>query len=143
MPGASAGALFSAIFTDFVHVGAVRMAEGKLAAATAPVYVYVFAWSPIESGRRTGATHGSELPALFRNLTRRRDTPSGRVMSDRVSDAWVAFARTGDPNHPDLPRWPAYSFDERATMIFDDECTVIHDPFEDIRLAWESIATVH
>jgi para-nitrobenzyl esterase len=64
-------------------------------------------------------------------------------MSDRVSDAWVAFARTGDPNHPDIAHWPAYTFDERATMVLDDDCHVIHDPFEDVRLAWESIATVH
>ena len=143
MRGASPSELFSAIFTDFVHVGAVRMAEQKLAVATAPVYVYVFAWSPTENGRRTGATHGSELPALFRNLSKRRDTPGGRKMSDRVSDAWVAFARTGDPNHAGIPKWPAYSFDERATMWFDDDCKVVHDPFEDIRQAWESIATVH
>jgi para-nitrobenzyl esterase len=143
LPGASPGDLFAAIFTDFVHVGAVRMAEQKLVAATAPVYVYVFGWSPTENGRRTGATHGGELPALFRNLTPRRDTPEGRVMSDRVSSAWVAFARNGDPNIDGLPPWPAYTLDERATMYLDDECRVVHDPFEDIRLAWEDIATVH
>jgi para-nitrobenzyl esterase len=53
-----------------------------------------------------------------------------------MSDAWIAFARHGDPNHVDLPDWPAYSLDERATMVFDDECAVVADPYPERRLAW-------
>lgn len=45
-----------------------------------------------------------------------------------MSTALVAFARTGNPNHAGLPRWPAYSATNRANMIFDDRVEVRMDP---------------
>jgi para-nitrobenzyl esterase len=143
MPGASPSQLFSAIFSDFVHIGAIRTADQWLAATSSPVYSYVFAWSPTENGKRTGATHGSELPALFRNLSPRRNTPGGRWVSNLTSECWTSFARSGDPNHPNMPEWPAYHITRRPTMVIDEQCSVLEDPFETIRTVWESIATVH
>ena len=56
-----------------------------------------------------------------------------------MSDAWIAFARTGGPNHPGLPAWSTYSIRHRATMIFDrGECEVLHDPSGEERRAWQS-----
>ena len=46
-------------------------------------------------------------------------------MSKRISGAYVAFARTGNPNHPGLPHWPAHTRDG-ATMVFDNVSTVRH-----------------
>ena len=31
------------------------------------------------------------------------------ALADKVSDAWIAFARTGDPNTPKLPHWPRFN----------------------------------
>ena len=45
-----------------------------------------------------------------------------------MSAAWVAFARTGNPNHKGLPKWAAFDGTRRATMIFDSECKVVNDP---------------
>jgi para-nitrobenzyl esterase len=45
-----------------------------------------------------------------------------------MSKAWVAFARTGDPNHSGLPGWSAFDTNRRATMIFDAECKLVNDP---------------
>jgi para-nitrobenzyl esterase len=49
-------------------------------------------------------------------------------LADRISGSWAAFARTGSLNHAGLPRWPAFTNDERATMIFDNECKALNDP---------------
>jgi para-nitrobenzyl esterase len=56
-------------------------------------------------------------------------------LADKVSAAWAAFARTGNPSHPGIPKWPAYDTTSRATMVFNDECKVENDPGRDERLA--------
>ncbi|MEN8677130.1 MAG: carboxylesterase/lipase family protein, partial [Alteriqipengyuania sp.] len=47
---------------------------------------------------------------------------------DLMADAWIAFARSGNPNTPALPRWPTYDPQSRATMIFDIDPQVVNDP---------------
>ena len=54
--------------------------------------------------------------------------PERYALSEKVMDAWIAFARSGNPHHARLPAWPAYSADERATMVFDNECRTVNDP---------------
>jgi para-nitrobenzyl esterase len=125
-PDASPGELFGDVFTDYAHIGAVRTADAKVAAASAPVFMYLFAAAP--------ANHGLDVAYLFRYGVE-------DDLADQMGDTWVAFARTGDPNHPGLPKWPEYSLDERATMIFDYEPRVENDPLRDVRLAWAGIRT--
>lgn len=51
-----------------------------------------------------------------------------KVLAGQTSDAWIAFARTGNPNHKGLPTWPVYTMVQRATMVFDaPACTVVND----------------
>jgi para-nitrobenzyl esterase len=45
-----------------------------------------------------------------------------------VMKAWARFARTGNPQHDELPAWPTYSLTERATMVFSAETAVVNDP---------------
>jgi len=61
-------------------------------------------------------------------------------LSDTISDAWVAFARTGSPNHAGLPAWPTYGPEARATMILDSVCRVENDPLGAERQAWAGIS---
>jgi para-nitrobenzyl esterase len=56
-------------------------------------------------------------------------------MAKQIAGAWVAFARTGVPNGPATPPWPAYTPDTRATMLFDHTSKVVNDPFSDVRKA--------
>jgi para-nitrobenzyl esterase len=55
-------------------------------------------------------------------------TPQAQVVADRMSDAFIAFARRGDPNHRGIPHWPRYDLPRRATMIFDVQTRVFDDP---------------
>ena len=57
------------------------------------------------------------------------------ALADKVSDTWLAFARTGDPNTPKLPRWTKYNSTDRPTMVFNTESAVVNDPIRDQRLA--------
>ena len=51
-----------------------------------------------------------------------------QALADKMSAAWVAFARTGNPNHQGLPNWTAFDTTGRATMIFNNDCKVVNDP---------------
>ena len=55
-----------------------------------------------------------------------------------MSSAWVAFARTGNPNHAGLPAWDVWTPTRRATMVFDTTTIAIDDPWGDERRAVEA-----
>jgi para-nitrobenzyl esterase len=48
-------------------------------------------------------------------------------MADRLASTWIAFAKTGKPDNPLIPAWPAYEPRRRATMVFDREMRVVND----------------
>lgn len=111
---------------------AVMQAERKAALGGAPVYLFLFSWqTPILDGRPR-AFHCAELPFVFDNTDRcaamTGGTESARVLGERVSRAWLAFARSGDPNHRSLPAWPAFDAGKGAVMVFDNVCEVRNDP---------------
>jgi para-nitrobenzyl esterase len=118
-------------------------AERKAAEGQAPAYLYYFTWhSPVRGGKLR-AFHTVEIPFVFGNLDAGKpmigDAEDRGALSDRMSAAWVSFARAGDPNHAGLPRWPAFTNQERATMIFNDECKVVNDPNGDERRMLQSL----
>jgi len=63
------------------------------------------------------------------------DAPDAAALADKVSDAWLAFARTGNPDTAKLPHWPAFTASERPTMVFDNVSTVQNDPLREQRIA--------
>ena len=67
------------------------------------------------------------------------ERPERYELANAMSDAWIAFARNGDPNHEGLPAWPSYDPDQRSTMLFDVPSSVANDPRREERLAWEGI----
>ncbi|HKV48594.1 MAG TPA: carboxylesterase family protein [Candidatus Acidoferrales bacterium] len=131
-PTATPFEIYSRISGMSGRVGALTMAQRKAAQGTAPAYNYWFQWqSPILDGRGR-AFHCSELPFVFYNTERcarmTGNTPEARDLAARVSDAWVSFARKGDPNHPGLPAWPKYNAEIVPTMVFDTKCAAVDDP---------------
>jgi para-nitrobenzyl esterase len=124
--------LFSFISTVSTRQNAVTQAELKAAQNAAPAYLYLFTWQTPVLDARPRAFHCSELAFVFDNIDRCVNMTGGgadaRALASKMSDAWIAFARKGDPNHPGLPKWPAFTADKGATMIFDDKCEVKNDP---------------
>ncbi len=130
-PGAKPCDLFAIWQSSGFRRAALHQASAKAGQGAAPVYLYLFAWNtPILDGR-IRSYHCAEMPFVFDNTDRCDQAtgggPSARALAAKVSDAWVRFARTGDPNHDGLPEWPAYTTEKRATMVLDNKCTVAYD----------------
>jgi para-nitrobenzyl esterase len=115
----------------------------QAAQGNAPVYMYYFTWrSPVRDGKLK-AFHTLEIPFVFENVdVGKAMTGTGQdryALADKMSRAWVAFARSGNPSHKGLPNWPAFTTDQRATMIFNNECKTVNDPGKEERLALAAI----
>jgi para-nitrobenzyl esterase len=131
-PKAIPADLYSRIAAAPVRLAAVKQAAAKAAQNAAPAYLYWFAWqTPIFDGRPR-AFHCSEIPFVFCNTDRCENMTGGgprpRALSDKVADAWIAFARSGNPNHSGIPTWTPYDARRAASMIFDDTPALALDP---------------
>ncbi len=139
-PNESAAEIAVAITSDrFMRIGSITLAERQAAQHTAPVFMYLFTWETPVLGGKLKSPHALEIPFVFDNVATDRlsgDTPTKFALAEKMSKAWLAFARAGDPNHGGIPKWPHYSAEHRSTMIFDNECQVAHDPYAAERRAW-------
>jgi para-nitrobenzyl esterase len=138
-------ALWTAMVTDQLYQGgSMRLAELQ-ARHTPAVYAYRFVWPSPLMGGALGTFHGLELPFLWGLDTAPAlwpaigDVTAARALSPVMQDAWLAFARTGDPNHAGLPVWPAYESGRRATMRLGRTPTVEDAPHDAEREFWEAV----
>jgi para-nitrobenzyl esterase len=112
--------------------GLIIESERRAAQHAAPTYVFQFDWqSPVDGGKWK-ASHAMEIPFVFDNVGYGKSiVGSGaaqQTMADMMSDTWIAFARTGNPNTDRLPAWPPFTLEARPTMIFDLTPRVVNDP---------------
>jgi para-nitrobenzyl esterase len=112
----------------------------------APTYVFQFDWrTPIDGGK-WGAHHGLDVPFVFDNVAlmpeKAGSGADARDLGALMSEAWIAFARTGNPNVAGLPRWPVYDLTRRSTMMFDTNCRVVDDPRGNERRLFERVPYV-
>jgi para-nitrobenzyl esterase len=131
-PNASAFDLWSHIAAAGVREATIAQATAKAALGKAPAYVYWFTWqTPILSGRPR-AFHCAEIPFVFDNTDRCENMTGGgadaRALAAMMSDAWIQFARTGNPNHARMPHWQAHSPGQNQTMIFDNRSYLANGP---------------
>lgn len=122
--------------------GAVIELELRAAQGTR-TYAYQLNYrSPLEGGRY-GAMHTMDIPLIFDNIAQPGSltgtTPEAQRTADAMSDALIAFARTGNPNHKGIPEWRPYSVPERATMLFAAEPKLENDPRGNERRLFEKV----
>ena len=128
--------LWTDIGSDAVfRIPAIRLAETQL--AHGPVWMYLFTWETPVFGGILKACHALEIPFVFDTLANAAmftgDAAERQGIADAMHAAWIAFARTGDPNVAALPEWPAYDTQRRATMRFDVTPEILDDPMSDDR----------
>jgi para-nitrobenzyl esterase len=117
----------------------VRLAERQLAQGGAKVFMYRVDWNlPILDGALR-SPHGTDVPLVF-DTTERAPLimgtgPEAKRLSRLVSQAWIDFARTGDPSQPGFA-WPAYDTQGRKTALFDNDSKVVSDPDGELRRFW-------
>ena len=132
--------LFLAIQTDRVfRMPAIRLAESHLRRKH-PAYVYLFNWqSPAMDGAR-GACHALELGFVFGTLDENFHGSGleADALAARTQDAWLAFARTGNPSCESLGAWPVYG-GRRETMLLGKECKLEEAPYDEERRAWDAL----
>jgi para-nitrobenzyl esterase len=104
--------------------------ERKIEQGKANVYVYQFDWRTPAGEGKLKAFHTAGLPLAMRLAL----YPESERLSKQIAAAWAAFARTGNPSHPGIPEWPAYTADEQATMFWDvPQCQIVKTPDAEIR----------
>lgn len=144
--GREASERWAAFQSDRIfHYPAARLADlqGDHQSRT---YAYLFEWAPPLVGRALGSCHGLEIPFVFGGVKAALlraglvANPAASRLCDRMQDAWISFARNGEPGHDQLPDWPAYSRFCRYTMALGDHCTLREDPHHKGREFWEPLA---
>jgi len=125
--------LADAFFIDLrFRPGAIRDLDLKAKQGGAPVYSYMFTFeSPVLDGIGM-AWHCAELPYVFANAALVRTAtgggPDAVALGDKMSEAWINFARNGKPSASGLPEWPAYTEASGSTMIFNTTSRVASHP---------------
>ncbi|VXB83077.1 carboxylesterase/lipase family protein [Massilia sp. 9I] len=110
--------------------GAIIEAEER-AKSGSPAFVYQLNWATPKDGGKFGAPHASDIQLVFDNIAKPGATaigPQAQTMADMMSEAFIAFARSGVPAARTLPRWEAYDLARRQTMIFDVPPRMEDDP---------------
>ena len=114
-----------------------------------PAFVYQFDWPSPAGGGRFGAVHTLELPFTFGNpelwgaapMLDGADSDFLDRLAEVVHRSWIAFIRTGSPNHDGIPTWDAYDPARRTTMVFDRLVLPVDDAAHGVRSAWPSVCT--
>ena len=137
--------LWFALESDrYFRLPAIRLAESQ-ARRGLPCWKYLFTWASPALGGAVGSCHALEIPFVF-GLDEGSPLAGfvgagaeARALSERMQDAWLAFARDGHPAAPGLAAWPGYDPTSRATMLLGAECGIEPDPLGPERRLWDEL----
>jgi para-nitrobenzyl esterase len=137
--------IVDAIDTDYqFRVPSIRLAEAQ-SQHNKNTYMYLFSWKTPWEGGKYGAMHALDLSFVFGILLDKNQgifpakTEETQGLSNKMMDAWISFARTGNPNHKNIPYLPPYDLETRSTIEFDKEVKILQDPFGEERAAWDDL----
>jgi para-nitrobenzyl esterase len=106
-------------------------ADARSAKTNAPVYSYLLTWKSTVEDNTKGSFHGLDIPLAFNNIELGKHwtgtTNEAKVLADKMSSAWINFARNGNPNDKSLPEWKAYTRENGETMIFDVQPKILNN----------------
>ena len=116
-----------AMVSDFTFViPAVRLLEAQNSMGAPAAYRYRFDYASTAFGGLLGSCHALELPFVFDNM----DSAGARTfageadgqdeLAGAMAQAWVNFARTGNPNDDGEAQWAPYNDESLATMVFNN-----------------------
>ena len=131
--------VYNAVMTDRQYRGSTRRLLDARERSRGCTYAYlVEQQSPMFEGR-LGAPHALDVPLVWGTTELMRDFVSDDPQVDQLSgfmmDAWINFARTGNPSTKAIPGWPQYRSDRPYTMVFGpDVRTVTADREEELAL---------
>ena len=146
-PHASPGELYSLIGTARTYwLDSLLQIERKSGLGGAPIFAYRLTWRTPARRGELYSPHTLDLPFMFDNVDK-PDHVAGRpsaqtaALAEAMSESWLAFARTGDPNNSHVPAWAPYSLERRTEMLFDAPPTAVDDPFPGERAVIEQLPT--
>ncbi len=137
---------FMAVSDNGFFRGSVTVADRKAQQDGAPVWFYMLDWvTPVLGGKRY-VPHALDIGMVFDNVAKSESMsgpagPEPQAIADQMSESWLAFARTGDPNNAAVPTWPAYTAGQRNMMVFRAQPGVEVDIRADERAATAAPAT--
>ncbi len=141
-------AILVAFNTDlYFHISAIRLAEEQ-SVHNPKTYMYLFTYPLTFKGKEVGPIHGGDVAFIHGSL----DSPKiggeidnleeAQPLSEKMMDSWIAFAKTGNPNHEGIEEWSKYDTNTRKTMFLGKETTSVDDPMGKQRIAWNDIMKI-
>ncbi|MEO7386506.1 MAG: carboxylesterase family protein [Gammaproteobacteria bacterium] len=129
-PGLAGDRLDDAIFGDLIILSPSRYLASRMRASGAPVHVYYLSYvAEAKRDRQPGVAHADDIPFVMGTL--QQGTDRDWTVSRLMSNYWIRFAQTGDPNGPGLPDWPAWAADSDPVLEIGDEVAVRQGLFAD------------
>jgi para-nitrobenzyl esterase len=107
------------------------------------VFNYLFTWPSPMMGGMLGSCHALELGFTFGTFSQpgmvnfSGTGPKAAELSERMMDAWLAFAKTGDPSTK-AAAFPRYTPAERVTCVFGEKTELARAPYDEERRAWDA-----
>ena len=141
-------AVLNAFFTDLeFRISAIRLAEEQ-SVHNQNTYMYLFTYLLKFQGKEVGAVHGGDAGFMYGTLDypnilgQIENSEEAQLLSEKMMDSWIAFAKTGNPNHDGIEEWQKYEKNNRKTMMLGIETTSVDDPLAKQRVAWSDIMKI-